>query len=371
MLIVMKNLEHYLISDTQGVIDLCEKANKQGVVGMDTEFMREKAYFAELCLLQIEINQKYFLVDTLALIKDEIATRLLAELIASPKVIKIIHSCTQDIEVLSQYYNVVPQAIFDTQLAAGFCAYDSQIGYASIVKEVCHVELDKSQTRTNWQQRPLSLKQLEYAVNDVVYLQSLYEKFSAELKNKQRHDWFAQESQAMIQSAIDNQKPELAYSRLNGSNMHTKNQHLLVFLANLREVNAQASNKPRPWVLKDADLYTIAHALPSDEKALFSLNISAGFVKRNAAEIVDFIKQIPNSDSAIWANAQPLNSVQKAQVKEVSQKLNAISENKGVSRSLIANRKDIESYVGGRGAKFAQGWRAEFLGNALSDIVIN
>ena len=367
----MKNLEHYLISDTQGVIDLCEKASKQGVVGMDTEFMREKAYFAELCLLQIEINREYYLVDTLALIKDEIATKLLAELIANPKIIKIIHSCTQDIEVLSQYYNVIPRSIFDTQLAAGFCAYDGQIGYANIVKEVCHVELDKSQTRTNWQQRPLSTKQLEYAVNDVVYLYPLYEKFSAELQERQRQDWFVQESQAMIQSAIDNQKPELAYSRLNGSNMHTKNQHLLVFLANLRELNAQASNKPRPWILKDADLYTIAHAFPSDEEALFSLNISAGFVKRNAAEIVDFIKQIPNSDSAIWANAQPLNSMQKAQVKQISQKLNAISENKGVARSLIANRKDIESYIGGKGAKFEQGWRAEFLGQTLSEIVIN
>ena len=173
----------------------------------------------------------------------------------------------------------------------------------------------------------------------------------------------------MIQAAIDNQKPELAFLRLNGSNMREKNQRLLIFLANLREVNAQSSNKPRPWILKDPDLYSIAHALPSDHKTLFSLNISAGFVKRNADQIIDFVNQMTDDGSMVWANAQQLNSNQKVQVKQVSQKLNAISENEGVARNLIANRKDIESYVGGRGAKFEQGWRAEFLGDALSEIL--
>ena len=366
---LMKMFEYDLITDAQGVIELCRKANEAGIISLDTEFMREKVYFAELCLLQIAIGDEYFLIDTLT-IDDTNAIQLLSDLLASTEVTKIIHSCTQDVEVLSQHFNVKPRAIFDTQLAAGFCAYDGQVGYANLVEEVCGVELDKSQTRTNWQQRPLSQKQLDYAVNDVVYLHALYEKFSDELDVRQRDTWFETESEAMIQATIDNQNPDLAFMRLNGSNLSTQKQSLLVFLATLRESNAQASNKPRPWILKDSDLYDVAHAFPKTHQALFALDIRAGFIKRNADEILNFINNIDSKEPAKWSSSQPLTAAQKAQVKQMSQQLNFVAEANGVARNIIANRKDIESYVGGRGAKFEQGWRAELLGDSLSSIML-
>lgn len=371
MHLAMKNPEHYLITSPEAVSDLCLQAYDHGVIGLDTEFMREKAYFAELCLLQIAIGEQYYLIDTLALFDEAQARQQLADLIANDSVIKIVHSCSQDIEVLSQYFEVTPQAIFDTQLAAGFCGYDGQIGYANLVLTVCDVELDKSQTRTNWQQRPLSQQQLEYAVNDVVYLYALYEKFSAELVTRGRQKWFNDESLAIVKSAIDNQDPKLAYMRLNGSNMSPKKQRLLAFLAVLREKNAQASNKPRPWILKDADLYSVAQEYPDNHKALFSLGISAGFVKRNADKIIEFVQQDDTKQAGVWQVTPPLTSEQKSLVKMLSKNLNEISEHQGVARSLIANRKDIEGYISGKEVKFEHGWRAELLGDSLSALLVS
>ena len=365
----MKNEQHQLINDSQTIIDLCSKANLAGVVGLDTEFMREKAYYAELCLIQLSIQNEYFLIDAIALNKDDDAFHCLAELISSSKIVKIIHSSSQDVEVLSQFFNIKPRAVFDTQVAAGFCGYDGQIGYANLVMAVCDVELDKSQTRTNWLQRPLSQQQLDYAVNDVVYLQTLYEKFVDELSHLQRQEWFAEECELIVQSSIDNQDPDKAYRRMNGSHLPLKNQHLLFFLSSLREQNAQSSNKPRPWILKDADIYEIANALPNNHQALFSLDVSAGFVKRNADNIIQFVLDIEDKPKMLWPAVKPFTHEQKAQVKKCSLKLSEISENTGVSRNLIANRKDIESYISGRGARFEHGWRAQLVGDELSSFL--
>ena len=368
MYLYMKNKQHQLINDSQTIKNLCAKASLLGVVGLDTEFMREKAYFAKLCLVQLSIQDEYFLIDIIALNNDD-AYQCLAELISNPKVIKIIHSSSQDIEVLSQFFNIKPQAIFDTQIAAGFCGYDGQIGYANLVMSVCDVELDKSQTRTNWLQRPLSQQQLDYAVNDVVYLQTLYEKFVKELDHLQRHEWFVEECELIVQASIENQDPANAYRRMNGSHLPLKNQHLLMFLSRLREQNAQSSDKPRPWILKDADIYTIANALPENHQSLFSLGMSGGFVQRNAESIIQFVQNIEDKPTMLWPAVQPFTPEQKAQVKKCSIKLNEISENKGVSRNLIANRKDIESYVAGRGARFEHGWRSQLVGDELSRLL--
>lgn len=365
----MKNYQPQLINDNQSIEDLCSQAKRAGVVGLDTEFMREKAYFAELCLVQMSIGEEYFLIDTLALTKDTVAYQSLANMIADPGIVKVVHSCSQDVEVLFNFFNTVPESIFDTQLAAGFCGFDGQIGYANIVMSECDVELDKSQTRTNWLQRPLSDKQLKYAVNDVVYLLPLYEKFVDELMKQQRIDWFEEESERVVQSAIDNQDADKAYMRMNGSHLSLKKQQLLVFLSNLRERNAQLSNKPRPWILKDVDVYTIVNGLPMSRKSLFSLDVSAGFVKRNADEIIQFVQNIGTDLVRVWEATQPFTPQQKAQVKRLSQELNDLSKNSGVARSLIANRKDIESYISGHAVRFEQGWRAELIGDSLSALI--
>ena len=365
----MKNTQHQLINDSQIIGDLCARASQVRVVGLDTEFMREKAYFAKLCLLQMSIEENYYLIDTLTLSEDDEAYQCMAKLIADEKIIKIVHSSSQDVEVLSQFFNAVPKAIFDTQIAAGFCGYDGQIGYANLVLSVCDVELDKSQTRTNWLQRPLSQQQLDYAINDVVYLQALYEKFLEELKSRERQTWFNEECAAIVQASIDNQDVNQAYRRMNGSHLLPRNQQLLVFLANLREQNAQLSDKPRPWILKDVDIYTLANALPTTHKELFSLDVTAGFVRRNANQIIDYVQNLESNPTRLWSAVQPLTSQQKALVKKCSQKLNEIAENSNVSRNLIANRKDIESYISGRGAKFEDGWRAQVVGDQLREFI--
>lgn len=367
----MKKLEYTLITQANALSELCSKATNVGTVSVDTEFMREKVYYAELCLLQIAIEQHYYLVDILAF-KDVSDLTPLAALMANKSVVKLFHSCSQDVEVLYYYLKVIPENIFDTQLAAAFCGYDGQVGYANLVAVICGVELDKSQTRTNWQRRPLSEEQLEYAINDVVYLQALYETFLLQLKSRQRMQWFECESQSIVQSVVANADPERAYKRLNGGSLSLSKQALLKSLANLREHVAQQSDKPRPWVLKDSDLYDVVNAMPDTERALLSLGIRSGFIQRNAEKIVHFVNKLDeNNLELVWGEWQPLNSTQKSQVKIISKKLNEFAKEKEIARSVIGNRKDIENFVAGRVARFQSGWRAELLGDILVDELRN
>ena len=300
---------------------------------------------------------------------DQRANRLIADLLSDTQLLKVLHSSFQDIEVLSQVYGVIPQAIFDTQLAAGFCGYDSQIGYANLVKRVFGAELDKSQTRTNWKQRPLSEKQMDYAINDVVYLQDLYKKFSEELQKNGRHEWFDAEIENVVNAAVDSRNPQLSYQRLNGANLSPIQQRLLVFLSELREIHAQKHDIPRTWVMKDAEMYEVVQDAVPNKQALTSNENKSKFIENHIDRIIAFTNSIDENIEPVWQRSQPLSPDQKQTVKNISKEMNLLSEELGIAKSLIANRKDIESFVSGRGAKFEQGWRATVLkGSSLPSL---
>ena len=362
----MEKVDYVLITQADSLAEICHRANQVGIVSMDTEFMREKVYFGELCLLQMAIEQTYFVIDIIAL-KDNNqnqSLKPLADLLESSAVTKVFHSCSQDIDVLYHSLGVIPEKIFDTQLAAAFCGHNGQVGYANLVLDLFNIELDKSQTRTDWKRRPLTMKQLEYAANDVVYLQSLYDTFQQKMHDLERMEWFLQESDTLIKTVIDQNNPYKAYKKLNGSNMPLRNQALLKFLANLRENVAQKIDKPRTWILKDSDLYDLANAMPNSEKSLFSLRINSKFLKSQAKDIIHFVHQIEeNKLEPVWYNWQPLTNEQKALVKKMNSKLTHFSENQGIARNIIANRKDLEKFVVGKEARFEKGWRAELVGD--------
>lgn len=357
----MKNPDYQLISSQLELDAICEKARLAGIIGLDTEFLREKVYFPKLCLIQISIEQQYYLLDTLAF--DQQSIKPLIEVLSDSHIIKLIHSCSQDIEVLFYAFDVQLENVFDTQLAAAFCDYEAQVSYANLVAEVSGVQLDKSQTRTDWSKRPLSKEQLFYAVNDVVYLQDLYETFSAMLIDQDKQHWFEQANLEIIQNVIDAAQPEYAIKRINGASLTVPSQHLLVFLADMREDAARKANKPRTWLLKDADMYELAGAMPSNESQLDKLKPTR-FIIRNKQAIFTKVKELSEHQlERLWQPYEPLSPDQKQQVKILSQKLTELANNKGVARGVIANRKDIEVHVSGKGARFEQGWRYEFMGD--------
>lgn len=169
-----------LIEDNQTLTQFCNKLINEPLLAIDTEFFRETTYYPHLGLIQIASPSDIICIDPLAFdARDE-----LRRLFFNTDITKVLHSCSQDMEVLYQYFGELPAPIFDTQIAAAMLGYQDQIGYAKLVAEEYDVELDKSQTRTNWLKRPLSAKQIEYAGEDVLYLLPLYEKFSSALTEK-------------------------------------------------------------------------------------------------------------------------------------------------------------------------------------------
>ena len=194
-------------------------------LGLDTEFMRERTYFPQLCLVQIAGEQMSVCLDPLSFDFSEI----ISEFLAAPEIVKIIHSASQDIEVLGHYCDMTIKNLFDTQLAAEFSGMEPQIGYAALVQQLAGIELPKSQTRSNWAKRPLTAKQIEYSFNDVNYLKLLYDRLNQILTEKSLCEWFKEEQQSELERMAGFKiNPDQAYLNFKASNrLNTQAQQLV------------------------------------------------------------------------------------------------------------------------------------------------
>ena len=350
-----------LVSEQKDLIDVCDAVNQCSVVGVDTEFLREKTYYAKLCLVQLAAGGESWCIDVLAL--DDLSP--LAEVFENESLLKIFHSSRQDFEVIYQQLGCLPKPVFDTQIAASFCGADAQAGYATVLKDEFSIELDKSQTRTDWSRRPLSDKQIEYAINDVHHLEPLYKHYQQKLEQLGREDWFNQEVLTLFNVDDYQMLPENAHNRLNGSSLTVISQHFLRDLAHWREALAQNKNIPRSWILKDKDVYELADMLPTSEEMLKKARISnQSFVKKNAQYILQMALDNKNQSDAkqLWKPYKPFEPEQKAIVKELMKKIAEIAEHVGIAQTVLATRKDVEAFVRDQSeSAISKGWRAGFL----------
>ena len=354
-------LSKQLISEQKDLIEVCASINKCSVVGVDTEFLREKTYYAKLCLVQLAAGGKSWCIDVLAL--EDLSP--LAEVFENQSLLKIFHSSRQDFEVIYQQLACLPTPVFDTQIAASFCGADAQAGYATVLKNEFSIELDKSQTRTDWSRRPLSDKQIEYAINDVHHLEPLYEHYQQRLEQLGREDWFNQETQSLFNIDDYQMLPEHAYKRLNGSSLTVLSQHFLRQLAYWREDVAQNKNIPRSWILKDKDVYELAEMLPVSESTLKKTRIgSQSFVRKNAKHIVKMANDCKslNDMEFLWKAYQPFNPEQKALIKDLMKRIAEIAKHENIAQTVLATRRDVEAFVRDQAlSTISRGWRADFL----------
>ena len=224
---------------------------------IDTEFIRERTYYPELCLLQVADGDRSWCIDPLS-IGD---LRPFLNLCKNSAIVKVLHSARQDLEIFFQLMQTVPGPVFDTQLAAALSGHGEQVSYAFLVKELLGVELDKSQTRTDWSRRPLSRAQIDYALNDVVYLTPLKEKLTEELSGLGRLEWFEEDSVMLADANTYHVRPEHAWQKVKGiGNLELTGFQRAAVLAEWREQVAQTKNLPRTWVLKDPAIIAIAEA---------------------------------------------------------------------------------------------------------------
>ena len=331
-------------------------------LGVDTEFMREKTYFAELCLVQVATPESIYCIDPL---QDGDHGIFWKSLLAQPW---IVHSARQDIEVVWQTAGSMPAEIFDTQIAAGLLGYAPQMGYANLVQELFGVEMDKSHTRADWTRRPLRESWLQYAAEDVEYLLPAFDFLSARLEEAGRLDWAREDSRLLLDPELYVVNEDQAIDRLKGArSFRGRRRAAATRLAAWREAEAIRRNRPRQWIARDTVLLDIAYQLPSSEKELEAIDeMPPKLVSRVGKQLLQAVAESANDESR-YKPPRPPNEKQKALLKEMQAAVSRCAEELGLSAETIASRKELSAIIisGSRQSRVLQGWRSTIIGDKL------
>jgi ribonuclease D len=332
------------------------------ILGVDTEFMREKTYFAQLCLVQISTRERYFCVDPLV---DEDMSTFWQELMDKTWVV---HSARQDIEVILQTAELMPRQIFDTQVAAGLLGHMPQLGYAGLVNELFQVELAKSHTRADWTRRPLSDAVLQYAAEDVEYLLPAFDVLCELLDKQGRLAWAEEDSSLLLDPALYDTDPDLAITRLKGArNMQGGPRNAAARLAAWRESEALRANRPRQWIVKDTVLLELATSLPTNAEDLAKVGgLSPKLLRRAGEDILAAIRDSASDDSNYQPPTRP-DEAQKALLKEMQDLVASCAADLNLSAEIIAPKKELSSIIidGARESRVFSGWRRALVGEQL------
>lgn len=368
----MKNTTEEIFVNTQSALEqLCDRLRGQPVLALDTEFLRERTYHAQLCLLQVAGEGIIACVDPLAI--EDLGPLL--DIIYDPSVVKVMHSARQDMEIFFDLRGDLPRPLFDSQIAATLMGFGEQVGYANLVKGLLGIELDKMHTRTDWTQRPLDDAQLKYAADDVRYLFEIYEHQTRTLVEKGRGDWLQEDFDELTNIETYSPPDNSLWQRVKGK-QKLKGVQLAILrdLSIWREERARKINRPRRWVLKDDVLVDIARFAPRDITGLEKIRgLEAKTIQNQGRAILSVIQQARESDKETWPKLKQwkrLTSSQDALVDILMAVLRLRGAEQEVSPTLLANRKELESLVlGETDSPVLHGWRGELVGHELQAVL--
>src|ERR1700744_889417 len=336
-------------------------------LALDTEFLRDQTYYPKLCLLQAAAPGVEGIIDPLA---PGLDLAPFYELLKRPDIVKVLHAARQDIEIFYVQGGVLPDPLFDTQVAAMVCGFGDAASYETLARKIAHVEIDKSARFTDWSHRPLSKRQLEYALADVTHLRVIYEWMKAKLEKTGRAAWVAEEVAALQDPTLYKLDPDQAWKRLKP---RTSNKRFLAVLASLaawREREAQARDIPRGRVLKDEALTEIAAHPPETGEALERIRaVPKGFAASKLGKglleaIATGQTATPPQDAVAENKQRRRREPSPAVVDLLKTLLRLRAEAAGVAPRLIANAEDIEKLAAGEddGVAALHGWRNEVFG---------
>lgn len=357
--------ETFYIETEDELKQFCNRLADAECIGLDTEFLREKTYYAKPCLLQVSGNGLIACIDPLAI--EHLSA--LRDVLFDEGIIKILHACRQDLEVLLQMFDAIPVPVFDTQLAAAFCGHGDQVSYAALVEELAGVSLPKAHTRARWCQRPLSDDEICYAEDDVRYLVDLYTKLDNALQERGRKDWF----DAGMQGLTDLNSFEIinadAWTRI-GAIRSLRGQafHAAKRLATWREETARRRDLPRRWVMADQLVIALAEQRPEDLQALAGIEgMTDGLLKHRGRQLLDAIADTSGNDDS---EGPPVSARPDAREKALSKQLAKLLDEKAAEldmpASLLATRRELMAMVqGDRSLNVLKGWRGEVIGAKL------
>ncbi|NQT72651.1 MAG: ribonuclease D [Chloroflexi bacterium] len=363
-----------MINTTEALTSVIDRAMKVPQVGFDTEFVWEQTYYPSLGIIQISLSdEEAFLIDAPA-IKDMAP---LGKLLANPDVMKIFHDAQQDLTILRRATGAFPQNVFDTQCAAGFVGLSSSISLSALLGDAIGVQLPKTETRTDWLKRPLTDRQVEYALDDVLHLHALHDRLYSKAQECGHETWLAEELAKYNDPGLyeDNEIQEV-FRRVKGSGrLEAKKLVILRELASWRESEARRRNRPKSWVLSDETLISISRNSPRSVEDLNTIKpISKKEIQRYGEALLREVKKglsIPKDKrpkvTAHYKDEESLG----ARVDFVLAYMKGKSMAAGIDPTLVATRAEITSLVReGPDAnindhRLLHGWRREFLGEDI------
>lgn len=355
----------YVYLDTPDrLAEWCAALTPGAAVAIDTEFERQRTYYAELCLAQLAVDGEVACIDTLAVR----ALAPLASVLGDPDRRILLHAARQDLEVLQQAGAACGAPLADTQVAAALAGFHEQIGYADLVRELLGVDLDKSQTRTDWRQRPLSARQLAYAADDVRHLAAVEHLLRERLAGLGRLAWYEADCAALATANFE-QAPETAWERVKGlPTLAAAGRARAMALAAWRERRAQTRNLPRNWVLKDADLLALASAAPPDVEAVVAAwPGNATTARRLAPELLEAMQAADPADAQRSAPLPVPDATQRELVRRCAAAVRAAAETLAIAPAVLLTRREIEQLVAGSvPTRLAGGWRSEVLAGVMA-----
>jgi ribonuclease D len=355
-----------VITTTQELTEACETLARHDFITVDTEFMRESTFWPKLCLIQIASPADELIVDPLA---HDIDLAPFYALMADETVVKVFHAARQDVEIVHVQAGIIPQPLFDTQVAAMVCGFGESISYSNLAKKIAGATIDKSSRFTDWARRPLANNQLTYALGDVTHLRDIYLHLKKDLEDSGRTHWLKEEMATLTDPATYEVAPAESWRRLKLRVKNRKGLAVLMELAAWRERAAQDQNVPRSRILRDEALYDIANQAPRDEAKLSALRtLSDGFARsRRGREILDVVRRGLDRDMATvptLKTAPPIRPDASAVKDLLRVLLKACAAKHRVASKVIATSDDLERIAMEREPDLPalKGWRRELFG---------
>ena len=360
-----------IVETNEALAAFVEELSTAPYLALDTEFLRDQTYYPRLCLIQVAAPGMEGIIDPLA---PGLDLGPFFELLKRRDIVKVLHAARQDIEIFYIQAGVIPDPLFDTQVAAMVCGFGDAASYETLSRRLAGVEIDKSARFTDWSHRPLSKRQLEYALADVTHLRVIYEKLSAQLARSGRSAWVEEEIAALKDPKLYRLDPELAWKRLKPRTGNKRFLSMLAALAAWREREAQARDIPRGRVLKDEALTEIAAHPPESGEGLERIRaVPKGFANsklgKSLMEAVEAGRLASPPEGHVPAPARRKREPSPATIDLLKTLLRLRAEAAHVAPRLIANADDIEKLAAyeDEDVPALHGWRAEVFGrDALS-----
>jgi ribonuclease D len=363
-----------MIETTAALEEACIKLAQSDFITIDTEFLRETTFWPQLCLIQMASPTVEVLVDPLAKGLD---LKPFFELMANAAVIKVFHAARQDIEIVHHLGNLVPHPIFDTQVAAMVCGFGDSVSYDQLVSRIKNVQIDKSSRFTDWSHRPLSDKQLDYALADVTHLRDVYLFLKEKLEQDGRALWLTEEMAILESPQTYDMHPDDAWLRLRSRLRKPQELAVLKTVAAWREREARSRNVPRSRVLKDDAIFEIAQQQPKDTEAMGRLRTVPKGWERSASgaaliEAVNAALALPKAEMPQAPKHVHVPEGTAAAVELLKVLLKLISDKEGVAAKVIANTDDLEK-IAAEGEKAEVGalfgWRRDLFGETALKLI--